>query len=225
MAVDHVILKEFHVERQVPFFQDYLRRYSDAPFLVELEQDGRARCRAGCCARAGRALRERRERRLEVASSCDAQRPAAHAARLARLPLAAGEGPVEPRDEGRRRRRGARPAAHLLERRRRRRCEVHFHDFARPAPSSARRAGAVHRDDRRAGGRDHRLRPALGAVRRRRAAARRLPDATTTPRALHARLAGEVHRRRPATVVRFAREWAGTAEKTAASARSSSAPA
>ena len=41
LAVGHVIMKEFHADRQVPFFVDYLRRYSDAPFLVELtEQDG-----------------------------------------------------------------------------------------------------------------------------------------------------------------------------------------
>jgi nitrate reductase alpha subunit len=38
LAVDHVILKEFHADRQVPFFADYLRRFSDAPFLVELEE-------------------------------------------------------------------------------------------------------------------------------------------------------------------------------------------
>ncbi len=38
MAVDHVILKEFHAERQIPYFVDYLRRYSDAPFLVTLEK-------------------------------------------------------------------------------------------------------------------------------------------------------------------------------------------
>jgi nitrate reductase alpha subunit len=38
LAVGHVILKEFHADRQVPFFADYLRRYSDAPFLVELER-------------------------------------------------------------------------------------------------------------------------------------------------------------------------------------------
>ena len=38
MAVSHVILKEFHVERQVPYFVDYLKRYSDSPFLVELEK-------------------------------------------------------------------------------------------------------------------------------------------------------------------------------------------
>jgi nitrate reductase alpha subunit len=42
LAVGHVILKEFHAERPVPFFVDYVRRYSDAPFLVELEdRDGR----------------------------------------------------------------------------------------------------------------------------------------------------------------------------------------
>jgi len=42
LAVDHVILKEFHADRQVPFFADYVSRYSDAPFLVELEQEGEA---------------------------------------------------------------------------------------------------------------------------------------------------------------------------------------
>ena len=38
LAVDHVLLREFHAERQVPFFLDYVKRYSDAPFLVELEE-------------------------------------------------------------------------------------------------------------------------------------------------------------------------------------------
>ena len=38
MAVDRLLLKEFHHERQVPYFLDYCRRYSDAPFLVELER-------------------------------------------------------------------------------------------------------------------------------------------------------------------------------------------
>jgi nitrate reductase alpha subunit len=38
MAVNHVILKEFHADRQVPYFTDYLKRYTDAPFLVELER-------------------------------------------------------------------------------------------------------------------------------------------------------------------------------------------
>lgn len=38
MAVGHVILKEFYVDRQVPYFLDYVKRYSDAPFVVTLER-------------------------------------------------------------------------------------------------------------------------------------------------------------------------------------------
>jgi nitrate reductase alpha subunit len=40
MAVGHVLLKELHVERRVPYFRDYLKKYSDGPFLVELEPRG-----------------------------------------------------------------------------------------------------------------------------------------------------------------------------------------
>jgi nitrate reductase alpha subunit len=40
MAFGHVILKEFHLDRQVPYFRDYLRRYSDLPMLVRLETQG-----------------------------------------------------------------------------------------------------------------------------------------------------------------------------------------
>ena len=36
MAVNHVLLKEFYVERQVPYFVDYLKQYTDMPFLVQL---------------------------------------------------------------------------------------------------------------------------------------------------------------------------------------------
>jgi nitrate reductase / nitrite oxidoreductase, alpha subunit len=37
MAVNHVLLKEFYVDRQVPYFSDYLRRYTDMPFLVTIQ--------------------------------------------------------------------------------------------------------------------------------------------------------------------------------------------
>jgi nitrate reductase alpha subunit len=37
MAVDHVILKETYLDRQVPYFQEYIRKYTDLPFLVALE--------------------------------------------------------------------------------------------------------------------------------------------------------------------------------------------
>ncbi|MER5324117.1 nitrate reductase subunit alpha [Streptosporangium roseum] len=41
MAMGHVILKEFFVDRQVPYFTDYVKRHSDLPFLVTLtERDG-----------------------------------------------------------------------------------------------------------------------------------------------------------------------------------------
>lgn len=42
MAMGQVILKEFYVDRQVPYFLDYVRRYSDMAILVRLvEQQGR----------------------------------------------------------------------------------------------------------------------------------------------------------------------------------------
>ena len=42
MAFGHVILKEFHIDKQTPYFTDYCRKYSDMPFLVRLiKQDGR----------------------------------------------------------------------------------------------------------------------------------------------------------------------------------------
>jgi nitrate reductase alpha subunit len=53
MAVNHVLLKEFHHERRVPYFLDYAKRYSDSPFLVELSKDG-AEFEAGQLLRAGR---------------------------------------------------------------------------------------------------------------------------------------------------------------------------
>ncbi len=41
LAMGHVILREFHLDRQVPYFEDYCRRYSDMPMLVRMvEKDG-----------------------------------------------------------------------------------------------------------------------------------------------------------------------------------------
>jgi nitrate reductase alpha subunit len=42
MAMGHVILKEFHAQRQVPYFDDYIRRYTDLPLLLRLRQQGDA---------------------------------------------------------------------------------------------------------------------------------------------------------------------------------------
>jgi nitrate reductase alpha subunit len=38
MAVNHVILTEFYAQRQVPFFTEYARKYTDLPFLVKLSE-------------------------------------------------------------------------------------------------------------------------------------------------------------------------------------------
>ncbi len=42
MAMGHVILREFHLDRQSEYFTDYARRFTDMPMLVRLdEKDGR----------------------------------------------------------------------------------------------------------------------------------------------------------------------------------------
>ena len=55
MAVNHVLLKEFYVDRQVPYFVDYIKRYTDNPFLVELEESA-----SGQAVKPGRYLRANR---------------------------------------------------------------------------------------------------------------------------------------------------------------------
>jgi nitrate reductase / nitrite oxidoreductase, alpha subunit len=53
MAVNHVILKEFHHEKQTPYFINYCKKFTDSPYLVELtEKDGS--WEAGQMLRAGR---------------------------------------------------------------------------------------------------------------------------------------------------------------------------
>jgi nitrate reductase alpha subunit len=42
MAMGHVILREFHIDRQASYFGDYVRQYTDMPMLVRLvAQDGK----------------------------------------------------------------------------------------------------------------------------------------------------------------------------------------
>ncbi len=42
MAMGHVILREFHIDRQAAYFEEYARQYTDMPMLVRLvEKDGR----------------------------------------------------------------------------------------------------------------------------------------------------------------------------------------
>ncbi|MFG2717860.1 nitrate reductase subunit alpha [Streptomyces sp. NPDC048416] len=47
MAMGHVILSEFFVKRQVPYFVDYVRKFTDLPFLVEVTTREDGSCVAG----------------------------------------------------------------------------------------------------------------------------------------------------------------------------------
>ncbi|HEY5515494.1 MAG TPA: nitrate reductase subunit alpha, partial [Pengzhenrongella sp.] len=47
MAMGHVVLKEFFVDRQVDYFEGYVRTYTDLPYLVALEEGGDGRHRPG----------------------------------------------------------------------------------------------------------------------------------------------------------------------------------
>ncbi|MGB8064979.1 MAG: nitrate reductase subunit alpha [Candidatus Sulfotelmatobacter sp.] len=38
MAVNHVLLKEFHHEKKIPYFLNYAKQYTDSPYLVELTE-------------------------------------------------------------------------------------------------------------------------------------------------------------------------------------------
>ncbi|MFG1912578.1 nitrate reductase subunit alpha [Kribbella sp. NPDC048928] len=39
LSMGHVILKEFFVDRETPYFRDYTKRYTDLPFLVKVDVD------------------------------------------------------------------------------------------------------------------------------------------------------------------------------------------
>ncbi len=40
MACIHVILKEFYVDKETPYFTEYMKQYTNQPFLVILDEDG-----------------------------------------------------------------------------------------------------------------------------------------------------------------------------------------
>jgi nitrate reductase / nitrite oxidoreductase, alpha subunit len=54
MAVNHVILKEFHYEKKTPFFLDYVRDTTDSAYLVELVPGAGGVLKPGKLLRAGR---------------------------------------------------------------------------------------------------------------------------------------------------------------------------
>jgi nitrate reductase alpha subunit len=51
MAMGHVILREFHVDRQVPYFVDYAKRYTDMPMLVRWWSRTAGSCRSASSVR------------------------------------------------------------------------------------------------------------------------------------------------------------------------------
>ena len=54
MAANHVLLTEFHHQKQTPYFIDYTKKYTDAPYLVELKKGKNGVVRPGQLLRAGR---------------------------------------------------------------------------------------------------------------------------------------------------------------------------
>lgn len=40
LAMGHVILKEYHTQSKSPYFEDYCKRFTDLPFLVEMDKQG-----------------------------------------------------------------------------------------------------------------------------------------------------------------------------------------
>ena len=106
MAMGHVILKEFYVERQVPYFDDYARRFTDLPFLVTLREREDGAPVAGRASCAPRPRRRRRARRVEDGRLDERDGRAGRAERLDRRPLGrGGRRALEPRARRRRARR------------------------------------------------------------------------------------------------------------------------
>src|SRR5690606_31770049 len=65
LACIHVILKEFYVDRRAAYFQDYVKRYTNLPFLVMLEPDSEGRYRQGRFLRASDVAGHEGEEHLE----------------------------------------------------------------------------------------------------------------------------------------------------------------
>jgi nitrate reductase alpha subunit len=71
MAVNHVLLKEFHHERQVPYFIDYTKKYTDAPYLVELQAVAAASSPPNQLYKSGQLLRANRLKAYESVENGD----------------------------------------------------------------------------------------------------------------------------------------------------------
>ena len=213
MATTHVILKEFHHEKQTPYFIDYVKKYTDSPYLVKLEKDGE-NYKPGRLLRANEdpAVQDVSERRLEVRQHRREHRRLRGAEGQFRLAWDEKQGnwnmkpenvvddkPYDPvltllgrSDEVRRRLHRVRPRSDVLR--------------GVPVMRVETTEGPVCRDDG--------LRPHDGPVRCRARPAGRLPRQTTTTRTPPTRPAWQEIFTGVAsdTVLQFAREWASTAD-------------
>ena len=99
MAMGHVILKEFFVDRQVDYFTDYVKRYTDLPFLVTLTRRPTvAICRASSSPPPTSTARTRHRSTPRSRRFCSTRPVTGRAARIARIPVRrAGRREVEPR--------------------------------------------------------------------------------------------------------------------------------
>ena len=97
MAMGHVILTEFFRDRQVPYFTEYVKTYTDLPFLVTLEERGDAYVPGRFLTAAD--LGDDGEGAAHKTIVLDAaDRGTRRPERIPRLPLHRGRaGPVEPR--------------------------------------------------------------------------------------------------------------------------------
>ena len=106
LAMGHVILKEFFVERTTPYFDDYVKRYTDLPMLVRIE-DGRPGKLLTAEDLPEHANEENAAFKTVLIDARD--RATGGAERRARSPVRRRRGgPVEPRPAGRRAAAGAR---------------------------------------------------------------------------------------------------------------------
>ena len=209
MAMGHVILKEFYVDRQVPYFRDYARRFTDLPLLVTLrERDDGVR---------GRPAAARLRPRGDGGETEHAEwKPVVLDERTGEPAVPDGSvGPSLRREPGRWNLRldGIEPALTLLGPRERA-------GRGRPAALRRRRGrGRRDRAPRRAGdagrraARDDGARPACSRSTASRATGCRASGrrATTTPSAVHAGVAGADHRRSIAT---WPRRWRASSRAT-----------
>ena len=198
MAVDHVILQEFHAARQVPYFVNYLKSFSDSPFLVALDKSEKGYT-AGRFLRAGRLARyageENGDWKFLVFDAKTGEPRMPRGAIGSRWQAQKGRWNLELKDDLD----GTEidPVLSLLESRDAE-LPVTFCGFRQQPDVPAQRSSEVRRDGRWTDRGNYGLRPSHGAIRHPARAGGRLSAGLQRPKcAVHAGLAGEIHGHQP----------------------------